>query len=143
MSHNKEGLNMARCVSNFSFCSLYMDWLPAGQCHVCIALIVMPCSDALCCAVQRLIQSMDNMTLDAFIYPGWGNPPRLIGDLSQSGNTPLGATLPHPFALLASVTVRWYQDLPFGGCLCCTTQDCTTIILACLQPSHAGSLAAC
>ncbi|DBA94745.1 TPA: hypothetical protein ACH3X1_002294 [Trebouxia sp. C0004] len=38
----------------------------------------------------RLIQSMDAMNLDAFIYPGWGNPPRLIGDLSQAGNTPLG-----------------------------------------------------
>ncbi|KAL3161962.1 hypothetical protein ABBQ38_009042 [Trebouxia sp. C0009 RCD-2024] len=38
----------------------------------------------------RLIESMDAMNLDAFIYPGWGNPPRLIGDLSQSGNTPLG-----------------------------------------------------
>ena len=43
---------------------------------------------------QRLIQSMDAMNLDAFIYPGWGNPPRLIGDLSQSGNTPLGDILP-------------------------------------------------
>ena len=30
------------------------------------------------------------MNLDAFVYPGWGNPPRLIGDLSQAGNTPLG-----------------------------------------------------
>ncbi|KAL3141374.1 hypothetical protein ABBQ32_004954 [Trebouxia sp. C0010 RCD-2024] len=38
----------------------------------------------------RLIESMDAMNIDAFIYPGWGNPPRLIGDLSQSGNTPLG-----------------------------------------------------
>ncbi|DBA85173.1 TPA: hypothetical protein ACH3X2_005886 [Trebouxia sp. C0005] len=38
----------------------------------------------------RLISSMDAMNLDAFIYPGWGNPPRLIGDLSQAGNTPLG-----------------------------------------------------
>ena len=105
MSHNKEGLNMARCLSNLSFCSLYMDWLPAGQCHVCMALIVMPCSDALCCGVQRLIQSMDNMTLDAFIYPGWGNPPRLIGDLSQSGNTPLGATSFFCFACLCDCAV--------------------------------------
>lgn len=40
--------------------------------------------------LQRLIESMDNMTIDAFVYPGWGNPPRLIGDLQQSGNTPLG-----------------------------------------------------
>lgn len=40
--------------------------------------------------MQRLIESMDNMTIDAFVYPGWGNPPRLIGDLQQSGNTPLG-----------------------------------------------------
>ncbi|KAL0042039.1 hypothetical protein WJX77_001435 [Trebouxia sp. C0004] len=38
----------------------------------------------------RLIQSMDAMSLDAFIYPGWGNPPRLIGDLDQAGNTDLG-----------------------------------------------------
>lgn len=34
---------------------------------------------------------MDNMSLDAFVFPGWGNPPRLIGDLAQAGNTPLGA----------------------------------------------------
>ena len=33
---------------------------------------------------------MDSMNLDAFVYPGWGNPPRLIGDLSQAGNTHLG-----------------------------------------------------
>ncbi len=43
--------------------------------------------------VQRLIQSMDAMSLDAFIYPGWGNPPRLIGDLDQAGNTDLGTQL--------------------------------------------------
>lgn len=41
--------------------------------------------------MQRLIESMDNMSLDAFVFPGWGNPPRLIGDLAQAGNTPLGA----------------------------------------------------
>ena len=23
-------------------------------------------------------------------FAGWGNPPRLIGDLDQTGNTPLG-----------------------------------------------------
>lgn len=40
--------------------------------------------------LQRLIESMDAQNLDAFIYPGWGNPPRLIGDLAQSGNTDLG-----------------------------------------------------
>ncbi len=36
---------------------------------------------------------MDAMSLDAFIYPGWGNPPRLIGDLDQAGNTDLGTQL--------------------------------------------------
>ena len=36
---------------------------------------------------------MDAMNLDAFIYPGWGNPPRLIGDLDQAGNTDLGTQL--------------------------------------------------
>ena len=46
--------------------------------------------------MQRLIESMDMMNLDAFIYPGWGNPPRLIGDLAQAGNTHLGTgSLPH------------------------------------------------
>jgi amidase len=34
-------------------------------------------------AVQR---AMDSLTLDAFVYPTWSNPPRLIGDL----NTPHG-----------------------------------------------------
>jgi Asp-tRNA(Asn)/Glu-tRNA(Gln) amidotransferase A subunit family amidase len=39
--------------------------------------------DAFRAAVQ---QAMDGQTLDAFVYPTWNNPPRLIGDL----NTPHG-----------------------------------------------------
>src|SRR5205807_7842296 len=31
-------------------------------------------------------QTMDKLKLDAFVYPTWSNPPRLIGDL----NTPHG-----------------------------------------------------
>ena len=46
--------------------------------------------------MQRLIESMDSMNLDAFVYPGWGNPPRLIGDLAQAGNTDLGAQFCSP-----------------------------------------------
>ena len=33
-----------------------------------------------------VIKSMDRLKLDAFVYPTWSNPPRLIGDL----NTPSG-----------------------------------------------------
>jgi amidase len=33
-----------------------------------------------------VLNTMDNLKLDAFIYPTWSNPPRLIGDL----NTPHG-----------------------------------------------------
>jgi len=33
-----------------------------------------------------VVKTMDRMKLDAFIYPTWSNPPRLIGDL----NTPHG-----------------------------------------------------
>jgi Asp-tRNA(Asn)/Glu-tRNA(Gln) amidotransferase A subunit family amidase len=33
-----------------------------------------------------VLQAMDAQTLDAFVYPTWSNPPRLIGDL----NTPHG-----------------------------------------------------
>jgi Asp-tRNA(Asn)/Glu-tRNA(Gln) amidotransferase A subunit family amidase len=35
---------------------------------------------------QAVVKTMDAMTLDAFVYPTWSNPPRLIGDL----NTPHG-----------------------------------------------------
>lgn len=35
---------------------------------------------------QAVIKTMDRLKLDAFIYPTWSNPPRLIGDL----NTPHG-----------------------------------------------------
>jgi amidase len=35
---------------------------------------------------QAVTSAMDAMTLDAFVYPTWSNPPRLIGDL----NTPHG-----------------------------------------------------
>ncbi len=35
---------------------------------------------------QAVLAAMDRLKLDAFIYPTWSNPPRLIGDL----NTPAG-----------------------------------------------------
>ena len=35
---------------------------------------------------KAVLQCMDRLKLDAFVYPTWSNPPRLIGDL----NTPAG-----------------------------------------------------
>jgi amidase len=35
---------------------------------------------------QAVLNTMDRLKLDAFVYPTWSNPPRLIGDL----NTPAG-----------------------------------------------------
>ena len=35
---------------------------------------------------ETVVQTMDRLKLDAFVYPTWSNPPRLIGDL----NTPAG-----------------------------------------------------
>ncbi len=35
---------------------------------------------------QVVVKAMESMKLDAFVYPTWSNPPRLIGDL----NTPAG-----------------------------------------------------
>ncbi len=35
---------------------------------------------------QTVVKTMDRLKLDAFVYPTWSNPPRLIGDL----NTPAG-----------------------------------------------------
>jgi len=35
---------------------------------------------------QAVLKTMDRLKLDAFVYPTWSNPPRLIGDL----NTPAG-----------------------------------------------------
>ena len=35
---------------------------------------------------QAVLKTMDTLKLDAFVYPTWSNPPRLIGDL----NTPHG-----------------------------------------------------
>ncbi|HEV2444810.1 MAG TPA: amidase family protein [Candidatus Sulfopaludibacter sp.] len=35
---------------------------------------------------QAVLKAMDKLKLDAFVYPTWSNPPRLIGDL----NTPAG-----------------------------------------------------
>lgn len=67
--------------------------------------------------VQRLIQSMDAMNLDAFIYPGWGNPPRLIGDLTQAGNTPLGDILPSMLCICQFANMQALQPcfrLAFG-----------------------------
>ena len=35
---------------------------------------------------DAVVKTMDKLKLDAFVYPTWSNPPRLIGDL----NTPHG-----------------------------------------------------
>jgi amidase len=35
---------------------------------------------------EKVLNTMDRLKLDAFVYPTWSNPPRLIGDL----NTPAG-----------------------------------------------------
>ena len=35
---------------------------------------------------DAVVKTMDRLKLDAFVYPTWSNPPRLIGDL----NTPAG-----------------------------------------------------
>lgn len=35
---------------------------------------------------EAVLKTMDNLKLDAFVYPTWSNPPRLIGDL----NSPAG-----------------------------------------------------
>jgi Asp-tRNA(Asn)/Glu-tRNA(Gln) amidotransferase A subunit family amidase len=35
---------------------------------------------------EAVLKTMDKLKLDAFVYPTWSNPPRLIGDL----NTPAG-----------------------------------------------------
>jgi Asp-tRNA(Asn)/Glu-tRNA(Gln) amidotransferase A subunit family amidase len=35
---------------------------------------------------EAVFKTMDKLKLDAFVYPTWSNPPRLIGDL----NTPAG-----------------------------------------------------
>jgi amidase len=35
---------------------------------------------------EAVVKTMDRLRLDAFVYPTWSNPPRLIGDL----NTPAG-----------------------------------------------------
>jgi Asp-tRNA(Asn)/Glu-tRNA(Gln) amidotransferase A subunit family amidase len=35
---------------------------------------------------DAVVKTMDRLKLDAFVYPTWSNPPRLIGDL----NTPHG-----------------------------------------------------
>jgi amidase len=35
---------------------------------------------------EAVVKTMDQLKLDAFVYPTWSNPPRLIGDL----NTPAG-----------------------------------------------------
>lgn len=77
------------------------------------------------CDLQRLIESMDNMTIDAFVYPGWGNPPRLIGDLSQAGNTPLGK-----------------PDCGFACAACVARVACVACVVCCmLHAPPAGPLA--
>jgi amidase len=39
---------------------------------------------------QGVLKAMDDLRLDALVYPSWNNPPRLIGDL----NTPHGNNSP-------------------------------------------------
>jgi Asp-tRNA(Asn)/Glu-tRNA(Gln) amidotransferase A subunit family amidase len=59
--------------------------------------------DACRAAVEK---TMDEAKLDAFVYPTWSNPPRLIGDL----NTPHGDN-----SQVFSPTTRWPAiQLPMG-----------------------------
>ncbi len=34
---------------------------------------------------EAVTKTMDNLKLDAFVYPTWSNPPRLVGDLTTPG----------------------------------------------------------
>ena len=34
---------------------------------------------------EAVTKTMDRLKLDAFVYPTWSNPPRLIGDLEYAG----------------------------------------------------------
>jgi len=34
---------------------------------------------------ETVVKTMDRLKLDAFVYPTWSNPPRLIGDLNTPG----------------------------------------------------------
>jgi len=62
-----------------------------------------------------VIKTMDDLKLDAFVYPTWSNPPRLIGDL----NTPAGDNnqLFAPVTGFPAITVPMgytHGDLPAG-----------------------------
>ena len=79
------------CSNNSSLdLNLVLDGLRFGQTRACASGYLSDRNAYHHWCMQRLIESMDSMNLDAFVYPGWGNPPRLIGDLSQAGNTALG-----------------------------------------------------
>lgn len=90
------------------------------------------------CALQRLIESMNNADLDVVVYPTWSNPPRLIGDFFQpDGVLTFPVNMHHPFDPLQRPT--W---LPLGllchtpavsCCICMAPQMCTNLLVWLLQ----------
>ena len=92
--------------------SIDADTKPAEQDPPCIDVAGDPRRQALLSAV---VTTMDDLKLDALVYPTWSNPPRKIGDSESphGNNSPVIA--PHSGQPAITVPMGYVDDnLPLG-----------------------------
>jgi Asp-tRNA(Asn)/Glu-tRNA(Gln) amidotransferase A subunit family amidase len=64
---------------------------------------------------NAVVSAMDAAKIDAFIYPTWGNPPRLVGDLKSSAGNNSGMIAPPTGLPCITVPMGFtHGDLPAG-----------------------------
>ena len=64
---------------------------------------------------NAVVSAMDSAKIDAFIYPTWSNPPRLVGDLKSPAGNNSGMIAPPTGLPCITVPMGFtHGDLPAG-----------------------------
>jgi Asp-tRNA(Asn)/Glu-tRNA(Gln) amidotransferase A subunit family amidase len=64
---------------------------------------------------NAVVKAMDDAHIDAFIYPTWSNPPRLVGDLTSPNGNNSGLIAPPTGLPCITVPMGFtHGDLPAG-----------------------------
>jgi amidase len=87
-----------------------------------------------------LTKSMDGLRLDAFVYPTWSNPPRLIGDLSSPAGDNSQVYAPTPGFPAINVPMGYTRgnQLPAGMTFLGRAWDEPTLIRLAFAYEHAA-----
>ncbi len=92
--------------------ALKITMAPEDRDPICIDIFSTPANVAFRDAVSRM---MDENELDAFIYPTWSNPPRLVGDTESPSGDNSQHLSPHTgFPAITVPIGTTYGNLPAG-----------------------------